>query len=282
MVTKGMSRGPRDVGAKSTLLIAVCFAGVANAAAALVPGTPAATVAPIVVTGERLREQVLVDRKVYNVSADLQSTTGTLADVLSAIPSVEVDADGVVALRGDTGVLILVDGRPLAQLSGPLAGDNLQQIPASEIDRIEVMTNPPPQFKAEGTAGVINIITRKTRRAGVSGTVNANIGNRSRYVVGTSASYNAKGLSLSGSASLRQDDRQRQISSDLAAQDPAAHDVALGHNTLDEHVRRLIPVINLGADYTFNDHQSLSLSARGGARRQMKDRVAMRSDERDS
>lgn len=268
MIAKNILRGLRDVGAMGTLVIAACVAGVANGATAPSPGTPASpgTLAPVVVTGERLREQVLVDRKVYTVSADLQSVTGTVADVLSAIPSVEVDADGVVALRGDTGVLILVDGRPLAQLSGSLAGDSLQQIPASDIDRIEVMTNPPPQFKAEGAAGVINIITRKTRRAGVSGTVNASVGNRGRYVLGTSTSYNSGGLHLSGSASLRQDDRQRQISSGLAVPDPAAHDVVLGHNTLDEHVRRRIPAIKLGADYSFNDRQSLSLSVGGGAR----------------
>jgi outer membrane receptor protein involved in Fe transport len=270
MIAERMSRGLRDVGAAGTLVIAACVAGVANGAAAPpaeTPASPGSTLAPIVVTGERLREQVLVDRKIYSISADLQSTTGSVADVLSAIPSIEIDADGVVALRGDTSVLILVDGRPLAQLSGPLAGDSLQQIPASDIDRIEVMTNPPPQFKAEGAAGVINIITRKTRRAGVSGTVNASVGNRSRYVLGTSTSYNSGGLHLSGSASLRQDDRQRQISSDLAVPDPAAHDVALGHNALDEHVRRLIPLIKLGADYSFNDHQSLSLSVGGGERR---------------
>src|SRR5260370_16700436 len=120
----------------------------------------------IVVKSTRPTVRNLIDRKVYEVSVDLQSTMGTAADVLNKIPSVEVDADGAVSLRGNTKVTILVDGKPSAELTGAYAGDGLLNFPASDIERIEVLNNPPPQFNADASAGVINIITRKHRKPG--------------------------------------------------------------------------------------------------------------------
>src|SRR5260370_37770714 len=118
----------------------------------------------IVVTGQKLSVETLIDRKVYSVTSDVQSTFGTLSDVLSVIPSVDVDPDGIVSLRGDTHVLILIDGKPSTQFSSAAAGDDLQSIPAKDIERIEILTTAPAQFKAERAADVINIITRKKRQ----------------------------------------------------------------------------------------------------------------------
>src|ERR1700733_5506424 len=152
---------------------------------------------PIVVTAQKAPVRRMIDRRTYDVAADLQSTTGTAADILNDIPSVEVDADGIVSLRGDSNVTILIDGKPSAQLSGAAAGDGLLQFPASDIDKIELITNPPAQFKAEGSAGIINIITRKTRQAGPSGTAQASLGNDHRYVLGLTGSYGTRQLNLS-------------------------------------------------------------------------------------
>jgi hypothetical protein len=127
------------------------------------PDSPPAPVQTIVVEGQKLNVETRIDRKIYSVPDDAQSTLGTLSDILSVIPSIDVDPDGVVSLRGDTNVLILIDGKPATQLQGANAGDNLQSISARDIERIEVLTTPPAQFKAEGAAGVINIITRKRR-----------------------------------------------------------------------------------------------------------------------
>ena len=263
-------RRTHQFNAAGTLAILVALAGISTAAAAPPDEAPAepspGILVPIIVSSEKPREQTLIDRKVYNVSADLQSATGSVADVLTAIPSIEVDANGVVALRGSTNVLILIDGRPSAQLSGALAGASLQDMPALDIERIEVMTNPPPQFKAEGTGGVINIITRKSHREGLSGTVNAMAGNRHRSLVGTSSSYNTGGLNLSGSFTRREEDRQRQISSDLTVLNPAANTATVGHNFLNEDIRKRIDIIKLGANYAFNERQSLNVSVSGGER----------------
>jgi outer membrane receptor for ferrienterochelin and colicin len=168
------------------------------------PG-PTTSVETIVVTGKKLNVETLIDRKVYSVEADVQSTFGTVSDILSVIPSVDVDADGSVSLRGDSNVLILIDGRPSTQFSGPSAGDNLQSIPATDIERIEVLTNPPAQYKADGVAGVINIIMRKKRPQGVVGTVQGSIGTAGRSVIGANASYSSGPLVASITGIYRHD-----------------------------------------------------------------------------
>ena len=117
------------------------------AAAAVNSSTPMETV---VIQGQKLNVETKIDRKVYTVPQDAQSTLGTLSDILNVIPSVDVDPDGIVSLRGDTNVLILIDGKPATQLQGANAGDVLQSIPASEIESIEILTTPPPQFKPRG------------------------------------------------------------------------------------------------------------------------------------
>src|SRR5207245_4038308 len=127
----------------------------------------------------------------------------TVSDVLSAIPSVDVDPDGNVSLRGDSNVLILIDGKPSTQFSGSAAGDNLQSVPAKDIERIEVMTTPPAQFKADGTAGVINIITRKKRPEGVAGLLQGSLGSGGRSVVGANARDSSSSLTASATAGFR-------------------------------------------------------------------------------
>ena len=125
----------------------------AGAALALGFGGPVraqAPAAPSVVGGVEViagaaPKQTRIDRTVYAVSRDLQATSGTAADVLANVPSVDVDQDGNVSLRGDPNVTILVDGKPSAEFAGATRGLSLQQVPASEIDHIEVLTAPPAQ-----------------------------------------------------------------------------------------------------------------------------------------
>src|SRR5487761_2546459 len=131
-------------------ILALGGAGMAAQAADGPPPAPAESVEDIVVTARKLSIEKLIDRTVYSVPSDVQSTFGTLSDVLADIPSIDVDPDGIVSLRGDTHVLILIDGKPAAQFSGSSAGDNLQSLSAKDIERIEVLTTPPAQFKADG------------------------------------------------------------------------------------------------------------------------------------
>jgi outer membrane receptor protein involved in Fe transport len=227
---------------------------------------PADAPATIVVTAERPKVQTLVDRTVYNVTSDLQATTGSAADVLNNIPSVGVDADGVVSVRGDTNVTVLVDGKPSAQFAGASGGNGLLQFPASDIDRVEVITSPPASMKAEGSGGVINIITKKSRKAGLAGTAQASLGDKRRYVASVSATYNEGPLSLHGGATLRQDDRRRQLNDSRAVLDPTLHQQVLSREVLNEALHKFSPLAKGGLDYRLTPKSTLSLEFSHGER----------------
>ncbi|MGC1520423.1 MAG: outer membrane beta-barrel family protein [Steroidobacteraceae bacterium] len=224
----------------------------------------------VVVTAHKLEVETLIDRKVYTVTSDVQSTFGTLSDILSVIPSIDVDPDGIVSLRGDTNVLILVDGKPSTQFSGSAAGDNLQSIPAEDIERIEVLTTPPAQFKADGAAGVINIIIRKQRPEGGFGSVQASHGSGGRSVLGAEGSYKSGPLTVSATAGYRQDYRHRFTQSDLVAPDSTTGLPIDNHSSIDERIHREVPTVRLSGQYALNDTQSFTSSAswaeRGGLR----------------
>jgi outer membrane receptor protein involved in Fe transport len=233
------------------------------------PAPPVADVESIVVTSKKLSVETLIDRKVYSVAEDLQSDFGSLSDILNVIPSIDVDPDGIVSLRGDTNVLILIDGKPSTQFSGSAAGDNMQSIPAADIERIEVLTTPPAQFKADGAAGVINIITRKKHPQGGSGSAQASLGSGRRYLTGANGSYGSGPLTASLNAGYRQDYRQRLIESRVTATD-ATGAMTAGRSSINERLRREVPTVGSSVAYALNERQALSGSVnwsnRGGLR----------------
>ena len=225
----------------------------------------------IVVQGQKLNVESRVDRKIYSVPEDAQSTLGTLSDVLSVIPSIDVDPDGVVSLRGDTNVLILIDGKPATQLQGSKAGDNLQSISAREIERIEVLTTPPAQFKAEGAAGVINIVTRKHRsKESKSASAQTSFGDGGRWLAGANGSYGGKDFTASVNAGYRVDYRARTIQSQVVGPDPTTGQVLDSQDHASQHIRRDVPTLGISGEYDPNELQSLSGSMswmkRGGLR----------------
>jgi outer membrane receptor for ferrienterochelin and colicin len=232
--------------------------------------TPTPPLESVVVTTKKLAVENLIDRKVYSVTTDVQATFGSVGDVLSAIPSVDVDPDGKVSLRGDSNVLILVDGKPSTQFSGSAAGDNLQSIPAKDIERIEVLTTPPAQFKADGAAGVINIITRKKRSEGLAGSLQGSLGSGGRSVVGTDASYSSGPLTASVTGGFRHDYRQRMLDSNVHALGTPTVQPLNSNSSLNERVRRQVPTLGASAQYALDDRQSVSGSVnwmkRGGLR----------------
>jgi outer membrane receptor protein involved in Fe transport len=265
------TRLPRRV--RFGIALLVCAVAIVSSAARATeesPPAPADVLEAIVVKSEKLSVETLIDRKIYSVTSDAQSSFRSLSDILSVIPSVDVDPTGIVSLRGDTKVLILIDGKPSSQFAGASAGDNLQSIPAKDIERIEVLTTPPAEFKADGVAGVINVITRKRRQAGASGSLQASGGSGDRYVLGADGSYSSGPLAASLSAGYRQDYRERRVQSSVIAPDPTSGLLIESRNSINERIRREVPTVKLSADYAFNDRQSVSGSAswadRGGLR----------------
>jgi len=131
----------------------------------------------VTVIAERPIVENKIDKMVYNVANDVSSQSGVATDVLKKIPQVSVDVNGNVELQGNTDIRFLIDGKP-STLYGSNISEVLQSIPASQIDKIDVITSPGAKYDAEGTGGIINIILKKTEVHGVNGNVSLSAGTR--------------------------------------------------------------------------------------------------------
>jgi outer membrane cobalamin receptor len=127
------------------------------------------------IIAEKTTVEIKLDKKIYNVGKDLTVRGGTVSDVLDNVPSVSVDVEGNVALRGNENVRILINGKP-SGLVGLSGSDALRQLPAESIEKVEVITSPSARYDSEGTAGIINIILRRSKLQGLNGAINTNIG----------------------------------------------------------------------------------------------------------
>jgi len=127
------------------------------------------------VIAERTTVEIKLDKKIYNVGKDLTVRGGTVSDVLDNVPSVSVDVEGNVSLRGNDNVRILINGKP-SGLVGLNSTDALRQLPAESIERVEVITSPSARYDAEGTAGILNIILRRSKLQGLNGAITTNAG----------------------------------------------------------------------------------------------------------
>ncbi|KAB5491607.1 MULTISPECIES: outer membrane beta-barrel family protein [Flagellimonas] len=127
------------------------------------------------VVGEKTTVEVRLDKKIYNIGKDITTSGGNVSDALNNIPSVSVDVEGGISLRGNDNVRILINGKPSA-LAGFGSTDVLQQLPADAIEKVEVITSPSARYDAEGTAGILNIVLKKEKTLGINGSVNATVG----------------------------------------------------------------------------------------------------------
>lgn len=196
----------------------------------------------VVVTGRKSTFISQLDRKVYNVDVDLFSKAGAASDLLQNIPSVEVDMDGNVSLRGNENVTILINGKPSAMMNAKTRGDALNQLSASSIEKIEVISNPSAEFKPDGMSGVINIILKKNAKTGLGGSLTANAGSYWRYNAGLNLNYGLSKINFFGGYAFRRDrydrsiDDRRSSTSDLIDQTtyglgrPVSHTFRLGMN----------------------------------------------------
>ena len=166
----------------------------------------AAELEGVEIIGERADVAFEIDRTVYNTKNQLSSAGGSATDVLQNIPSVEVDVDGNVSLRGNQNISILINGKP-SPLSGSFLTAFLQQLPASSIDRVEVIPNPSAKYDPDGQAGALNIVLKKEAELGSSGGITLGGGSDGGY--NASASYNVQrgDLKLFSTYGFRSDDR---------------------------------------------------------------------------
>ena len=147
----------------------------------------------VVVRSEKTSVEIKLDKKVYNVGKDLMVKGGTVSDVLDNIPSVAVDVEGKISLRGNENVKILIDGKPSSAIN---INDALRQIPADAIDKVEVITNPSARYDAEGGGGLLNIILKKGRTNGLNGTVIATTGYPANHGLSANVNYKSDEFNL--------------------------------------------------------------------------------------
>lgn len=168
----------------------------------------------VVVKGEKEDIQFSLEKKVFNTDKNITSAGGTAIDVLKNVPSVSVDNDGNVSLRGNNQVIIYINGKPTS------ASDNnaeaiLGQLPSSSIESIEVITNPGARFDAQGMAGIINIkLKEDLKKKPISGQINAGIGTREKYNTSVSLNFNMKKLSITSNYTFRHNPLFSQGSND--------------------------------------------------------------------
>lgn len=211
------------------------------------------------ITAERDVMLANLDKRVINVDKDLTGIGGTAVDIMQNIPSVTVDIEGNVKLRGSSNVLILIDGRPTG-LQDLNSADILQQIPANSIDRIEVITNPSVRYDPDGTSGIINIVLKKRSLDGLNGMVQANYGTFGRFNGGLNLNYRAEKFNLFGSYDNR---INRFEGTSTLNRETTFENIAsrLDQNGESED-RMLMHLGNLGFDYMPDRFNTLSASVR--------------------
>lgn len=149
----------------------------------------------VVIIAEKTTVDIRLDKKVFNIGKDLSIRGGNASDVLGNVPSVQVDVEGTVSLRGNENVTIFIDGRPSA-LVGLNGAEALRQIPAEAIEKVEVITSPSARYDAEGTAGILNIILRKNKLTGFNGSLQLDLGYPERFGTAFNANWRTKKWNL--------------------------------------------------------------------------------------
>jgi outer membrane receptor protein involved in Fe transport len=149
----------------------------------------------VTVQGEKSQMELHLDKRVFQVGKDLSSISGSAAEILDNVPSVNVDVEGNISLRGSQNVRILIDGRP-SGLTGISTADALRQLQGNLIERIEVITNPSARYDAEGEVGIINIILKKERQKGVNGSFTVNTGYPDNHGAAFNMNFRRKNLNF--------------------------------------------------------------------------------------
>lgn len=148
----------------------------------------------VTVTAEKSNMEFRLDRRVFNVGTDISSTGMGALEVLNNVPSVSVDIEGNIRLRGNEGVQILIDGKP--SVLSDEASNALGTITADMIESIEIITNPSAKYDASGTSGIINIILKKEEKKGLNGSISVNTGWPHNHSIGGSINYRTTKLNL--------------------------------------------------------------------------------------
>jgi outer membrane receptor protein involved in Fe transport len=211
--------------------------------------TTATNLDVVTISGEKDQIEYNLDKRVINVDKNILSAGGTALDVMQTIPSVNVDIDGTVSLRGSSNVTIFVDGRPSGLTS-------LDQMPAAMIDKVEIITNPSARYDPDGMSGIINIVTKRKKEPGYNGQISGNASTNGQYSGSLNLGYNRKKFNLFANVDLR---RNRFKSTSDTYRELFVNDTTTYFDQYNNSIRKgLYGNFKAGADFFINSKNTLS------------------------
>ncbi|MBW8241607.1 TonB-dependent receptor [Muricauda oceani] len=222
-----------------------------------------AQLAEVEVVGEKTTVEVRLDKKIYNIGKDLTTSGATISDALSNVPSVNVDIDGAISLRGNENVRILINGKPSA-LAGFGSTEALQQLPADAIEKVEVITSPSARYDAEGTAGILNIVLKREKTLGFNGSVNLYGGHPTNGGITANANLRTDKFNFFTTVGYRYREGPGNGFFDTRYFDPRQDafldSIAYDRNIEDRDIDRINRGVNLnfGMEYFFSEQSSIT------------------------
>ncbi len=215
-------------------------------------------ISDVVVKGDK--EEVInnLDKKVINVDKNLASATGSAVDVLQNIPSVSVDVNGAISLRGSTNVTVLINGKPSGMV-GVSGTDILSQVPASSISSVEVVTNPSVKYDPDGTSGIINLVLKKEEQGGFNGLMTLNAGTEDKY----NSSFHTNYKTSFANFFFNYDNRYMRMGGTSLVDRTSTYNgvESLLYQNEDNRFKFGSNSFNTGADIFLNEFNTLSVSA---------------------
>ncbi|HET9055065.1 MAG TPA: TonB-dependent receptor, partial [Cyclobacteriaceae bacterium] len=213
------------------------------------------TLEEVFIQAEKSTMEMALDKKIFNVGKDLANAGGTAADILSNIPSVAVDVEGNVSLRGSSSVRILIDGKPsgLVSIKG---GSGLQQLQGSMIEKVEIITNPSARYEAEGMGGIINIVLKKERKEGFNGSFDVVAGYPENFGIAANVNYRHRDFNffVNYSASYRNAPGKNDLYQELYRNDSTF----ISTKNMEHHLKGMYNNARAGLDYFFDDKNILT------------------------
>lgn len=208
----------------------------------------------VVVKGEVSKTVFKLDKRVFNVGSDISSTGVSALEVLNNVPSVNVNIEGEVTLRGSSGVQILINGKP--SVLADQSGNALGTITADMIESIEVITNPSAKYEASGTTGILNIILKKEEKKGWNGSISANTGVPDNHSVGGSINRRTEKFNLFSQFGAGYRSLPRDTEADN--RNLASNETIYSYG--EDYRNETFFNITLGTDYHLNEYNVLTLS----------------------
>ena len=213
-----------------------------------------------VITAEKPVYKVELDKKVYDMASDPMSQGQSLSDALQNVPSIQVDAEGNVSLRGNDNVKFLIDGKPSGMLGVSSVAEALKNIPAENVERIEVVTNPSARYEASGSAGIVNIVLKKGTNTGFNGSVTLNGGIPEMAGINANLNYKTKKWNWFANVGTRYSNRNGEGSALMTSYN---NNTITGYRSTDrtnDRIRRNYNV-RFGTEYNIDDKNTLGVSA---------------------